>query len=407
MEKETKSTVRLFGVQAAILALCLSSCAPSVLRNTTKKLPPLDESAEVIVYDRGDAVPERSEVLGGIAFTRKGSWEDVLETAKKEARAVGGNALEIQLHAYKLNFQQISAFILNVNDNIHPTKPATFNKMNFDDYVVMKEGDTLPCSIVAEFKGQLQFVHGYNRQGYRKALSLPQSDLLSYHIEDPSTIEEVMNKNYISSTMQLAINGGYSFFYDLPNNLYSMGFMGSGEVRFLIKKGFTVGAYYSYFSGKGSSTVYWQSNSYYYPSFGYSTIHFHQKAQFFACSFGRILPMISNRQKLNILLDGGYEIKPSTLKFRMTSNVLLGYLHFTEEGEYDGDPYTLSGGAFGFGCYLGFEYMFTKHFGIGFNEGFIMGFPFKAKGNGSESITSLRDIAPMQMDLSAGLRYYF
>ena len=38
----------------------------NTLKIITRQLPPLDETAEVSVYDIGDTVPKHSEILGGI-----------------------------------------------------------------------------------------------------------------------------------------------------------------------------------------------------------------------------------------------------------------------------------------------------------------------------------------------------
>ncbi len=62
----------LFG----LLAFSLASCAPRVMNKTiikeiTKKLPPLEDTTEVTVYELGDNAPEHSEIIGAIALSQK------------------------------------------------------------------------------------------------------------------------------------------------------------------------------------------------------------------------------------------------------------------------------------------------------------------------------------------------
>lgn len=383
----------------SILALCVASCSPGVMKNITKQLPPLEESAEVTVYEMGDSIPENAEVLGGIAYARKSDWETVLETAKKTARAAGGNGLEIQMHIFPSQehpIHGISAFILNVDDNIKPAKPVSFDRVDFHDYIVKKEGDTIPCSIIYESDNDIAFNYGYNNQGYRKTISMPKSDLLSYHITDPEALAEQQKRNAKSFDIQFAVDGGYYLHLDngIQNNInyshFSKGFIGTCDMRFNIKNGSTLGVHYGYNNGKG-----W---TYYNYGYGHGhNINNQESTHFIAGSIGFITSYLSNRQKLNFLLDGGCEIKPSMIKYRLSMNVLLGYLFYREVGEG-----ILSGGTLGIGGKCGYDYMITEHIGLGLGWGFTMGIPFKATNE-----TETRTIKPMQVDLTAGIHYYF
>ena len=382
----------------SIFAFIFSSCAPALMKDITKQLPPLEESAEVSVFEMGDTVPENAEVLGGIAFARNSDWETVLETAKKTARAAGGNGLEIQMHIFpsqKQPIHGISAFILNVDNNIKHAKPVSFDRVDFHDYIVKKEGDTIPCSIIYESDNDIAFNYGYNNQGYRKTISTPKSDLLSYHITDPEALAEQQKRKAKSFDIQFAVDGGYYLNVEngVQNNYnyshFSKGFIGTGDVRFNIKNGSTLGLHYSYNNGKG-----WT-----YYNYGYHGHNFNNQecTHFIAGSIGLITSYLSNHQKLNFLLDGGCEIKPSMIKHRLSMNVLLGYLFYREEGEH-----ILSGGTFGIGGNCGYDYMVTEHIGLGIGWGFTMGIPFKATNE-----VETREIKPMQFDLTAGIHYYF
>ena len=389
----------------SLLIIGLHSC---MMKNITKPLPPIDDSTEVMVYDLGDTVPMHSEVIGGISFIYRGNLESttIMNAVKKAAREAGGNGLEVQLRAYDANVlehthhdntQQIAAFILNVNDSIQPTEPAAFVRLDFRDFVVTKESDTIPCAITFESKELLQFVHGYNRQGYRKAVVLPRKDLLSYHISDPVALKERMNKDFLLFTMRFALDGGYSIGFDHNDHDYR-GFTGSMDIRFRVKNGFTFGAYYGYYPYKGR---YWGSNI----ANSEQTLFTRQTTHFIAGSFGRVLPTVTRREMLNLYLDGGNEINPSMAKFRQSVNILLGYLSYHEESISE-THLTLSGNTLGFGVYIGEEYMVSKQLGLGYQCGFTMGIPFKAKVEGNAFHQSGIEVFPIQFDFTAGLRYY-
>lgn len=394
----------------SIIAVIFSSCANPLLKNITKQLPPLEDNAEVIVYDRGDTVPENAEILGGIAFTCNTEWENMLEIAKKEARAAGGNGLEIQVRVNRYPSESpnkthmLSAFILNVNDSIKPSQPTPFEKKEFQDYVVIKEGDTIPCSIVFESKSHLQFVYGYERHGNRKALSLPKQDLISYRIKNPVAFTKPRKRatNSFDILFGVDIDPGHSLFEYLDKD--KIGFAGSGDVRFNIKKGTTLGVHYGFYGG------------------GKTQIHF------ISGSFGVIRPIssYSNSEWLDCYLDGGVVLKPTSTKHLFSANIMFGYLFYKEDAEFGilsdswGGHYpiicTISGRTFGIGSNVGYDYMLTDHFSIGATLGFVLGNQFKAKGNLTgfdelHSITGIdgpysRTIYPNRVDLTFGLRYY-
>lgn len=89
----------------AVAALCMSSCSPKVHKHIIKEMHPVGSETEVTVYDIGNVVPENAEVIGNVSvvdggFTTHCDWETVLETAKQEVRAAGGNGIEIVQHTY-------------------------------------------------------------------------------------------------------------------------------------------------------------------------------------------------------------------------------------------------------------------------------------------------------------------
>ena len=87
----------------ALAVVCLCSCSPKVHKHIIKEMHPVSNETEVTVYGIGDVVPENAEVIGNVSvmdggFTTHCDWETVLETAKQEVRAAGGNGIEIVQH---------------------------------------------------------------------------------------------------------------------------------------------------------------------------------------------------------------------------------------------------------------------------------------------------------------------
>ena len=374
------------GFSVFILSFSLASCAGPVMKNLSKQLPPLENDAEVVVYDRGDTVPEHSEILGGIAFIRNTDWETLLETAKKEARAAGGNGIEIQLQVNGYPRQDrrkahlLSAFILNVNDSIEPSQPTPFEKNVFQDYVVMKEGDTIPCSIVFESKSHLQFVHGYERHGNRKAMSLPKTDLVSYHLEDPEALNKKQKERRLCDD-QVGVDCGYSF----PSN-----FSVSANARFVQDNDYsTIGIHYDY------STTF--------------------NSHILAGSFGIIGAKAKRRtanQLLDVYLDGGIESPKINPRHRFYFDFLVGLFFGEIEHSYWNNSYsehihakTKSG--VGVGLDGGYDYMLSEHLGIGIALYEFFGIPILGTVNGEVEVCNSKYYPLGTIELNAGLRYYF
>ena len=373
----------------------------NTLKIITRQLPPLDETAEVSVYDIGDTVPKHSEILGGIAVfpeetglrpyfgSLKKDWETMLERAKKTARELGGNGLEIQLHSYPAApGPQLSAFVLNVNDSIKPSEDSVFEKDDFNDYVVLNESDTIPCRFYDETYNYLQFVWGYNRNGYRKTKTLPKSDLLSYHIENPTTINETREKHYNSFKFAFAIDEGFSsgvatdrHFYDV---LYHRGWAGSANVRFNFYQGLTFGMHYC-IHHLTSEKVY--------------QYNFQSNINYIAGSFGCLIPAFSKRDYLDYYLDGACDLSKYRIASYSSLNILIGYYYWENE-----DDHSINTDALGLGFYFGRDYLVTKHLGIGFSLGNTIRIPFNTKNSEYMPIENKDPI--IKFDLTAGLRYY-
>lgn len=378
------------------LAIGLASCGTLSMKNITKQLPPLDESAEVFVYEMGDTVPERSEILGGFFLSQESDWETVLEIAKKEARAAGGNGLEIQLQANRFPSKSrhksylLSAFILNVNDTIEPTPPTAFDQKDFQDYVIMENGDTIPCSIVFESKSYLQYVVGYERHGNRKAMLLPKRDLLTYHIEDPIAFDKMQQKRKPFNG-QIGIDGGYS----VPEH-----FSLSANARFVFKKAVSssYGIHYNYSSTYNSHIL--------------------------AGSLGVIGSFQKQKTRDQILdfhLDGAVESPVYDKRHRIYGDLLIGFYYSKPDLDYwthtyqgwitnNSTHYHIKDAAgIAFGVNGGYDFMITEHWGIGLAVYEFVGIPFFGTVDGEVEYFSPRLYrhSLVSLELNAGLRYYF
>lgn len=356
----------------------LSSCAPPVMKSITGQLPPLEENADVTVYKMGDTVPEHSEVIGGILVRLNSDWNTLLETAKKEARAMGGNGLELQTYFYpseEPTFHVITAGILNINDSLVLAEPEPFDRVDFNDYFVTKDNDTIPCLIFQDKNksdGFIDLVFGYNRLGNPKALRINKKDLISYHVDDPNALEDRQKKStkvFIHQklfTVQFAVDCGLQNYFDPP-----IAYLMSGKIRFQSNHKLTFGVNYDYSNKPGETRP---GNHFIAGSIGFSGVSFSrpkrtQLDQILGCGCDQERePMINNRYYLDFLV--GYYI----------GNQLFGNSYL------------------GIGCAIGYDRMISNHFGIGIE---LSGYPITTKtlygGYSTQTVV---------FNLKTGLRYY-
>ncbi len=390
------------------VAISFCSCSPKIHKTIAKKLPPLDNAAEVTVYDIDEIVPENVEVIGGVSvvdggFTTHCDWETVIETAKQEARAAGGNGVEILQHSYPgqngSNCHQMVGFILNVSDDIEPVELSEMAQQNFHDYVVVKEGDTLPCSIKDESNSHLGFI--YERHGIRRFSRLPKSSILDYHINDPVALaEQIAERNKKQFHVRIGLDGGYAFrtakmakgisgdYKDYLRKL-SRGLDVGASIRFNVIDNITLGLHYDRFSKGQQADVYGYSQGGNYVEGSISNIH---TINFIAGSFG-MLALTSNKR------HGLYY------------DFLFGYMDYTDVAEELGHHYTLTGKTFGLGLDFGYDYLLTKHLAIGAEFSYYSGSMSKFKfddGFTTHNIDLGKSKEGLQrVNLKAGIRYYF
>lgn len=368
-----------------LLAFNLASCAPRVLRKTieiTKELPPLEDSTEVTVYEMGDNAPEHSEIIGAIALSQKSDWNTALEAAKKEARAVGGNGLEIQSFIYptkELSIQSFTAAILNIDDSIAPIEHNPYDKADFNDHIVTKENDTIPCKVIYDqnkHNGFIMLIYDYDNFGYAKLLRIDKNDLLSYHVDDPEALAERQRK-YSGAiihkkvfTVQLTADCGIS------SNGGDGGYLLGGKIRFQSNHKFTLGFNYDYYNIPG--------NHFIAGSVGFS---------------GVALSRPRHRTPLEQILDCGCDEEREVMaKKRYFVDFFVGY--------YIDNRYTYpeNGLGIGIGIALAYDHMITDHFGIGIE---LSGYPVIERHRYNIFERYHYSVDYVNLNLKGGIHYYF
>ena len=393
---------------AAVAAFCMSSCSPKVHKHIIKEMHPVGNETEVTVYGIGDVVPENAEVIGNVSvvdggFTTHCDWETVLETAKQEVRAAGGNGIEIVQHSYPgqngSNCHQIAAYMLNISDDIEPIALSETAKENFHDYVVMKEGDTIPCLITDKTEKTIAFL--YERNGIRRLTRLPLTEVPHYYIDDPVELaNRKAERNKKEYHVQIALNGGYAFrtakfssdisgdYKEYLRKLMQGPDLGA-SIRFNVKNGFMLGLHYDRFSSSNAMDAYAYDDDGNYYEGTVSDIH---TITFIGMSIG------------------GLSASSRNGKHMLCLEALAGYLGYKDSAEEFGYKYTLSGQTIGLGIGFGYDYRITQHIAIGVEASYLMGALSKVTlddGTHKEVIDMGNSREGLQrFNIKGGIRFY-
>lgn len=349
----------------------MQSCSLKVHKHIIKEMHPIPNDSEVTVYDIGVVIPENAVVIGDVAVLDRGTttqcdWETVIATAKQEAREAGGNGIEILQHSKPgqngSGCHQIIAYILNISDDNEPAELSEAAKEEFHDYVVMKDGDTIPCRITDNANNSISFI--YERNGVRRFSRLATSDLQTYYINDPVELArqkaESEKKEY---HIQFALNGGYAFrtarfsndisgdYKDYLRKL-SHGPDFGASLRINLTDGFTLGLQYDRFSKSQQAVGYTYDDEGNYYEGNISNTH---TITFIGASFGALSSYSRNR------------------KHFLCVDLLAGYLEYEDNAEEFGLSYKLTGKTLGYGVGFGYDYRITKHIAIGAELSYIIG----------------------------------
>ncbi|MBQ9201352.1 MAG: hypothetical protein IJ154_03140 [Bacteroidales bacterium] len=164
---------RLFS-HAVFGALCIgfTSCMPKVTTHLYKRLPPLDETSEVAVYEISENVPQEAEFLGDLrigdtGFSTRGDYEFILATAKDETRKAGGNLLKITEHRkpdFVSSIHRISANMYYLQDS---TYTQSGEETEIKDERVFREQATHEAAVVDL---QARSTSPYTHRKYRAAI---------------------------------------------------------------------------------------------------------------------------------------------------------------------------------------------------------------------------------------------
>lgn len=401
-----KKLVFLFSI---ISVLC--SCSPRVHKQIIKQMPSADQQAKVTVYYVGDTVPENAEVIGAITVAGNETgvncgWEAVIETANQEVRKAGGNGLEITKHLFPgqngYPCHQIAGYILWIDDERGPIELSEMAKKAFQDMVVTKAGDTLPCQIIDVSQTHITFL--YERNGISRLNNSSIAGFQSYYIKDQQAYNERRkeakeNEAKKKYHVQFAFNGGWSLrTASFPKNI-------SGDYKNYLKKlsnapdfgasmrinineGFNIGFHFDRYSR--SNQGYFQG--YVDENYVEGIISNHHTIDFYAVSLGLLSCANNNwRHMLN-------------------TEFYIGYMGYKDKAEEFGLNYTLSGKTIGFGVGFGYDYRLTKNVAIGaelsYYQGIISTFLYDDGVHKRDIELGDSKEGLGRLNLKAGLRFY-
>ncbi len=386
-----------------VLALGFASCSPRVVKKIEKTLPPVEADSRVIVYDIGEIIPDFAEIIGHVAvldggFTNKCDWETVLETAKREVRAAGGNGLEITGHSYPnqngSTCHQMTGFILHLDPNNKPIELSESAKQNFHDYVILKEGDTTRCIITDETPNTLTFI--YEGQGLQRMVQLSKNKILDYHIDDPVALADMQyQRNKKIFHVRFGLDGGYAFrTAKMPSDISSdykdylrkltRGPILGANVRFDIDKMYTIGLHYDRFTSSNSAMFYaYDENGHYYEG----ELSDDYAINFFAAS-------------------AGYQMISSNEKHRFFVDYMLGYMNYHNDNWELGQQYRMDGASLGMGMAVDYDYMLSKHVAVGAGVSYYHAVLSKIYVNGYEYDLGQNKEGLQRINLKAGIRFY-
>ena len=382
------------------IALGLASCSPIAHKQITKRLPPLDDTKNVAVYDIGEMPPKNAEVIGRVQVENglcRCDYERILEKAKKTARKAGGNGLEILQHAYpgQVDFcHVIVAHILNIDPNNKPIELSEEAKEAFHDYVILEEGDTTRCIITDETPNTLTFI--FEGQGLRRMVQLSKNKILDYHIDDPVALADMQyQRNKKIFHVRFGLDGGYAFrTAKMPSDISSdykdylrkltRGPILGANVRFDIDKMYTIGLHYDRFTSSNSAMFYaYDENGHYYEG----ELSDDYAINFFAAS-------------------AGYQMISSNEKHRFFVDYMLGYMNYHNDNWELGQQYRMDGASLGMGMAVDYDYMLSKHVAVGAGVSYYHAVLSKIYVNGYEYDLGQNKEGLQRINLKAGIRFY-
>ena len=218
-------------------------------------------------------------------------------------------------------------------------------------------------------------------------MSLPKQDLLSYHIDDPIAFKKIQQERKLFNG-QIAVDGGFS----VPR-----GFSVAASARFVRKNAISsYGIHYNYSSTLNSHVL--------------------------AGSLGLIGAFLKQKTRDQILesyLDGAVVPPEYNKRHRFYCDFLYGFYYLTVNSGYWSNSYngwTSNNSEYYYikdtaglcvGLDWGYDFMLTKHLGIGLAMYEFIGIPLLGTVNGETEFSNSHLSPFAAMEFNAGLRYYF
>lgn len=204
--------------------ILLSSCAPKITSNLSKKYPSLDNDAPITVYSNLHQAPFGSETLGTVKVSDSGISTHcdsltVINRIKEEARKAGGNAVQILEHKkpsiWGSSCHQMTASVFHITDAQIAAAQANSHRADSTGQHIVHTGEsqiavaevrTLPRMRLAvnygfgwrtaKLSNELQ---GYAKAYYKELMSGHAGDVsFSYYFNDRSGVG-LMYASYASS----------------------------------------------------------------------------------------------------------------------------------------------------------------------------------------------------------------
>ena len=130
--------MKLFKVLVLPFIMLIGACSPKVTTKIAKSYPALSYDSEIAVLAVAQQQPDNAELLGELkigdaGLSTKCTYEDVIASAKLEARKIGGNMLKLTEH--KLPSALASS--------CHRISAKIFRVKNIEEWLTVKEDPLL------------------------------------------------------------------------------------------------------------------------------------------------------------------------------------------------------------------------------------------------------------------------
>lgn len=180
-----------------LLLNIFSSCSPNVTSNTIVSRSPIDYNEKIELIELNQIAPIESIVIAKIkiedtGFTNKCDYYTVLETAKLEARKLGGNAIKLTKHTlpnawstchrieadvlFVEDIENLDEFVLEKEIQYKPIREA----LRISDIIYRTNGQEVICEIYNEDDTNVYFTIVVNENVVKTQLPRDQINDIIY-----------------------------------------------------------------------------------------------------------------------------------------------------------------------------------------------------------------------------------